>query len=399
VSTLRSALEELRVEDLRFVGDDGLATDLDELERAARVIEAERARRLAEFERRGSFALDGHRSMSSWLAHRHRVAHSAASSQVRLARALHSMPATSEALAAGEVSSTAVALLLSARDAAPEQFAAAEETLVDAARSMSVGELKRAVDYWRQSADVERAAEREERRFERRSLHVSPTLDGMVRVDGDLDPETGQTLITALRAVQDAEARSSDRSDLRTPAQRRADALGELCRRWLDSWERPSVAGERPHVVVTIDLDSLEGRIGRRCELEDAGAITQEAARRWACDASVTRVITDARSQPLDVGRRTKVVPAPIRRAVAVRDRGCRFPGCERPPGWCDAHHVRHWADGGETALGNLILLCRPHHRTIHRGFGVEMLDGTPRFTRPDGTALGDRAPPVPLTA
>jgi uncharacterized protein DUF222/HNH endonuclease len=394
VSTIRSALDELRVEDLRFVGDDGLAADLDELERAARIIEAERARRLAEFERRGAFAVDGHRSLSSWLAHRHRVAHSTAAGHVRFARALESMPATAEALASGEVSATAVSLLLSARDACPEQFAVAEETLVEAGRTLSVGELKRAVDYWRQSADAESAADEEERRFERRNLHVSPTLDGMVRVDGDLDPETGQTLITALRAVQDAEARGSRGADLRSPAQRRADALGELCRRWLDSTDRPSVAGERPHVVVTIDLESLEGRVGRRCELEDVGPITSETARRWACDADVTRVITDGRSQPLDVGRRTKVVPQPLRRAIAVRDRGCRFPGCDRPPGWSDAHHVRHWADGGETALHNLILLCRPHHRAIHRGFGVEMIDGAPAFSRPDGSPLEDRAPP-----
>lgn len=169
------------------------------------------------------------------------------------------MPATAEALASGEVSATAVSLLLSARDAAPEQFRAAEDTLVEAGRVLSVGELKRAVDYWRQSADAKRAADDEERRFERRHLHVSATLDGMVRVDGDLDPENGQMLITALRAVQDAEARGSRGPDLRSPSQRRADALGELCGRWLDSADRPSVAGERPHVVVTIDLESLEG--------------------------------------------------------------------------------------------------------------------------------------------
>ena len=215
----------------------------------------------------------------------------------------------------------------------------------------------------------------------------------MVRVDGDLDPETGQTLISALRAVTDAEARTGEGPDLRSPAQRRADALGEVCRQWLGSLTRPIVAGERPHVVVTMDVASLEGRAGRS-ELEDVGQITPEAARLLACDANVTRVITDARSEPIDVGRRTKLVSSSLRRAVVVRDRGCRFPGCERPPGWCDAHHVRHWADGGETSLANLLLLCRPHHRAIHRGFGVHMVDGSPVFSRPDGTALGERAPP-----
>jgi hypothetical protein len=93
------------------------------------------------------------------------------------------------------------------------------------------------------------------------------------------------------------------------------------------------VGGERPHVDVTIDLESLERRAGRRCELTDAGTIAPEATRRLACDARISRVICDARSVPLELGRTTKVVPAPLRRAVVVRDRGCRFPGCDRPPG------------------------------------------------------------------
>jgi hypothetical protein len=104
----------------------------------------------------------------------------------------------------------------------------------------------------------------------------------------------------------------------------------------------------------------------------------------------------DARSEPLDVGRRSKVVPPAMRRAVIVRDRGCRFPGCDRPYTWCDAHHVAHWADGGPTAAQNLLLLCRPHHRLVHRPgrFRLELLDGKPVFRRPDGSVLEDRAPP-----
>jgi hypothetical protein len=144
---------------------------------------------------------------------------------------------------------------------------------------------------------------------------------------------------------------------------------------------------------VTLDLDALEGRAGRS-ELVDAGPVTPDIARRIACDAKVSRVITDGGSQPLEVGRSTKVVPPPIRRAVTVRDRGCRFPGCGRPPDWCDAHHVMHWADGGETGLANLVLLCRPHHRLVHRGFGVAVVDGRPIFRRPDGSPLEHRAPP-----
>jgi len=153
------------------------------------------------------------------------------------------MPATAEALGAGEVSSGAARELVFARDVSPEVFAETEDALVEAARTLSFAELRRVVAYWRAAADPDRALEDEDRVFERRHLHVSPTIDGMVRLDGNLDPETGQTLITALRAVIDIEARTGDGPGLRTPGQRRADALGEVCRQWLASADRPSVAG------------------------------------------------------------------------------------------------------------------------------------------------------------
>jgi hypothetical protein len=215
-----------------------------------------------------------------------------------------------------------------------------------------------------------------------------------VRIDGSLDPESGQTVMVALRAVQDAWARDGV-ADPRSAPQRRADALAELCRTWLDRSDRPQVAGERPHVVVTVDLETLERRAGRRSELADTGPITAETARRLACDSGVSRVLTTGASEPLDVGRRTPVVPAGLRRALVIRDGGCRFPGCGRPQAWSVAHYVRHWADGGTTALSNLVLLCRPHHRAVHEDFGVEMSHGRPVFSRRDGSRLGeDRAPP-----
>lgn len=395
VSTLRSALEELQGEDLRYLGDEELEADFGELERAADQLAGERLRRLAEIDRRGSFRRDGYLSSSSWVADRFRMAWSVATHQVRVARALEHMPATRRALAEGEVSRSAVRVLVQAREANPGEFASAEPSLVEAARTLSARELKNIVSYWRQAVDHPQVEEHAERLHELRRLHVSPTIDGMVRVDGDLDPETGQTLITALRSVQDATARVGP--DLRTFPQRRADALGEICRRWLDSPDRPVVAGERPHVVVTVDLEALEGRPGaalHRCEFDDVGPVSPETARRWACDASIARVITRGISEPLDVGRRTPVVPAALRRAVVLRDGHCRFPGCDRPHSWCDAHHMVHWADGGPTALSNLILLCRPHHRLVHHGFGVDVVDGSPTFSRPDGSPLEDRGPP-----
>jgi hypothetical protein len=308
---------------------------------------------------------------------------------------------TRAALGSGEVTMSAVRLLAGARDVDPEAFAQGERSLVEAARIHSVGDLGRVVGYWRERVEYERAPEGEDPRRARRRLHASVTLGGMVRVDGDLDPETGESLMTALRAVLDTEARSGQREE-RTPAQRRADALGEICRQWLDRGERPVVAGERPHVTLTVGLERLGkgggGASGAEdvAELDHTGPVASALARRVACDASVRRIVMAPGSEPLDVGRRTSVVPAAIRRAVIVRDRGCRFPGCDRPHAWCDAHHVVHWADGGPTSLANLLLLCRRHHRMVHApgGFGLELLDGRPVFRRPDGSVLEDRAPP-----
>jgi len=241
--------------------------------------------------------------------------------------------------------------------------------------------------------DADQSAREAEERLERRGMYISQTFDRMVRIDGNLDPETGQTVMTAVKSVVDDWVRS-DTDGARTPAQRRADALGEICRQWLDRSDRPLVAGERPHVTVIVDLDALEGRAGRRCELDDAGRIEAEAARRLACDSSVARVITKGASEPLDVGRKTPVVPAALRRGVVVRDEHCRFPGCDRAQSWCDAHHVKHWADGGETKLQNLVLLCRPHHRAVHHVFRMELDGGRPRVFKLDGSPLEDRAPP-----
>ena len=150
---------------------------------------------------------------------------------------------------------------------------------------------------------------------------------------------------------------------------------------------------------VTVGLDDLMAASDEHhatAELDRAGPVSRDTARRLACDASVRRIVLGGPSQPLDVGRRTAVVPAGLRRAVIVRDHVCRFPGCDRPHDWCDAHHIVHWADGGPTALANLVLLCRRHHRLVHTrgGFRLALEHGRPVFRRPDGTAIDDRAPP-----
>lgn len=210
------------------------------------------------------------------------------------------------------------------------------------------------------------ALDHAEKLFARRRLDVSSTFRGMGRIDGDLDPEGTAVVLTALGACTDPAGRAAD--DSRTPGQCRADAMVQICSFYLGHGDTPHSGGEKPHVSVIVELETLERRAGGSCELEGVAVIYPETARRLACDAAVSRIITRGCSEPLDVGRRTPSVPAAIRRALAVRDQGCVFAGCDRPVRWCDAHHIKHWADGGDTSLDNLVLLCRRHHHMVHEG-------------------------------
>jgi uncharacterized protein DUF222/HNH endonuclease len=385
------------------LSEDQAAAGFAQLQRISEMVEAKRPRWLADQDRRASYRKDGYLSSAAWLADRFKVAAGSAKEQVRVAQALEEMPEVRDSFLGGAVSSGAVRVLAAARETHPEAFALSEGALVEAAMTRPVDELRRVVSEWSEAIDEQSALRQAEALRDKRRLNVCPTPTRMVRVEGELDPESGEAVLTALQAIVDADLRAGGGRDLRTPAQRRADALCELACRYLRSSERPTVAGERPHVTLTVDVNTLrsaeEGgtRPGPgRCELDHTGAAPAATARRLACDASVLPVVMGGPSEPLDVGRRTPVVSAGLRRAVILRDQRCRLPACTRPHPWCDAHHVTHWADGGETVLTNLVLLCRPHHRLLHEGgFRLEMADGAPVFRRPDGSVIDQgRAPP-----
>lgn len=410
MSELRSAIELLRSESLGSLPDARVEEDFAELQAVCEALEGERLRRLAEIDRRRLFERDGQLSAASWLAARFQLGWGEARRAVAIARTLERMSRVRRAFDDGAVSLSAVRMLAEAREAEPDAFDRAEQVLVEAASRHSISDLHRVLAHWRSVVENERmgGSDVDEALTARRRLHASVTLGGMVRLDGDLDPQTGETFMTALAAVLDTEARTTAAADAepdgRTPSQRRADALGEICRGWLDRDDRAQVAGERPHLSVTVPLDALTepdamaGAAGMAAaELEHTGPIGRTTLRTMSCDASVARVVLGPRSEPLDVGRRTQVVPPAMRRAVVARDRHCRFPGCDRPQSWCDAHHIVHWADGGETSLENLVLLCRRHHRLTHQRFSLETIDGRPVFRRSDGSVLDDRfgrAPP-----
>jgi hypothetical protein len=382
MSSLRSALDELRTTDLGTMSDQQVEDGLVEIIGASESLEAEKLRWLAEMDRRRSFTKQGSLSAASWLATRAGMGSATAREKVQVARGLESMPQTKAAFSAGQISYSQARMLAQAAESHPEAFSTKEEELLEAARDLAVRDLGRTLDTWRQNLDAGAALAEAEARYQRRRLHTSRTVSGMVRLEGELDQEGGEALLAALRAVTEVPALSEERS----PEQRRADALVDLARHYLDQGQVPANGGERPQLTVLVDLETLEGRAGRRCELDQAGVIYPEAARRLACDAGISRVITQGSSEPLDVGRRTRTPPASLRKALVVRDGGCRFPGCGRPHWWCDAHHIIHWLDKGPTCLANLVLLCRRHHRLVHEGgFHLEGMDGSFASVAPTG--------------
>lgn len=395
MSSLKSAVDDLLLVDPDEYTVEALGEQLEELSRISNSLESVGLRFLHAFEQRGGHEVAGYVSVASWLKDRCGIAGSSAAERVRVSRALPHMPPTRAAFADGAVSYTAVRLLADAREAHPDIFEEHEEALLDAARTLRIRGLRKAIAYWRQALDWDAALTDANHLYEMRRLHLSRTFGGTGRLDGVLDPDGTEVVAAALGSIIDGEFRSGS-DDTRSPAQRRADALVEICRRWLDGGSAHVSGGVRPHLSVLVDLEVLETRSGGTAETGSGRVPHPETIRRLACDAGVCRIVMQGGSAPLDVGRRTRTVPPALRRAVVARDRGCAFPGCDRPPSWCDCHHVHHWAEGGPTSLDNLVLLCRHHHRLVHEaGFRISTDQGEPVFRCPDGTAIvRGRAPP-----
>jgi hypothetical protein len=252
---------------------------------------------------------------------------------------------------------------------------------------------------WRCLADDALAADESFDAFERRRLHCSATFRGTVVVDGELDPDGGAAVMAALEAV-DAPDSVHGPDSPRSAAQRRADALVHLAQQSLASGD--TSARRTRTVDLVVDVDTLAGRtpstlIAARSELTGVGPVPRSILDRLCCDSSIGRVLLGGQSQILDLGRRTPVVSPAQQRAIALRDGGCGFPGCDRPPEWCDAHHIIHWSRGGKTDLANLILLCRRHHVLCHEGGWrlTRAASGAIRATPPSRGARANRGPRV----
>lgn len=371
--------EEAAVEDLSHVHDDDLETSIVELKRHIDAARARLALRIAEYDQRG-LARERHvLTTKQWLAHRTRMTKSAASTILRTGRALAAMPTVAPAAQAGVITAGGVRLLAAASLRHPEAFANHEEVLGDVATYLDPKDLRIAVRHWEQQVAYPDVATEVAAMRRRRRLSVNQTLDGMWAVSGELDPESGHVVSTAIRAMSNPA--NLDPDDGRTHPQRSADAVVDMCRFALDHDPDISASGgHRPHITVEVPwhiltsgrdddrtLDSIGGS-GRRFPEVDGEPVSRKTIRRLSCDAGIVRMVTGPDSEVLDVGRSTRTIPSATRRALERRDGGCAWAGCDADVSWCDAHHRIHWADGGPTDLDNLDLLCRTHHTAVHDG-------------------------------
>jgi hypothetical protein len=199
------------------------------------------------------------------------------------------------------------------------------------------------------------------------SLRLCPMENGMTALRGQLDPESAAVLAAALDPLSAPNPCADNGGrDPRSAEQRRADALIEICRRATTAGGS-APATTKAQIVVLIDHDVLAAAVRGAGTTLAGEVLSPQTVRKLACDASITPIVLGSQGQPLDVGRTKRLVTPALLAALWVRDKRCTFPHCGRPPQWCDSHHVKHWIDGGETALNNMALVCQFHHTLVHR--------------------------------
>lgn len=292
-------------------------------------------------------------------------------------------PGAAAALRAGSLSEEQLGVVRRTLRELPDDVSLAtrievEQRLVGEAARFDPCQLGKLAVRIRAHLDPDGVLRSERNAADRSELTLVQDVDGAIRVRGRLSAEGAAVVRSALSPLAKPLP-----EDNRSATKRRADALVELARRVLNSGTLPVEGGVRPHVGLTVDITELRRHTGV-VDLDWGGTVSIQTARRICCDADIIPIVMRGGSQPLDVGRRQRLVTGPLRRALIARDRGCVAPGCDRPPEWCDAHHLEHWADGGATSLDNTALVCGYHHRLVHSGeWTARMIDGIPHFVPP----------------
>jgi hypothetical protein len=329
------------------------------------------------FDDRMGWAKWSFRNCAEWLAWRCGISLSAAREKVRTAQALRNLPAIGAAFADGRLSYSKVRALTRVVEWHDE------DALLEYALRATAAQVEERCRQIRNSRPE--SASIAQRAWERRTLTLwRDAARGVMRVSVEVPIEEGELIAQALdRAVGGGETAQGIEFDANAWRAQQADALIAIAKTYLDGGEvAAGSTADRYQVVVHVDEKSLRGGIGR-------ADLPVDTVKRLTCDGSVVTVTESETGAPLDVGRKQRTVPTPMKRALWARDRGCSFPGCDRKH-YVDAHHIEHWADGGATSLDNLTLLCSHHHRLLHEGGFAIRRDANAEiyFRRADGRVI-----------
>jgi hypothetical protein len=324
-------------------------------------------------------------STRTWLAESMNLAPREAARIIRAGQGLARFPLIGSAAQTGTVLPVQAEAITAVLAQLPKEFD--DNTIVEA-QTMMVGfaethnsaELRRLTTHLIEVLSPDTADELEAKRLEqqerraqtRRCLDFTGDGDGSVLIRGSLSIADAEPLMQIVEAYAAAQKRGIERLDPQaeylTPAMRRADGLIAMVQAHSRRQVAPRNGGDRPRIVITLSHDKLvkhctDAGLGATL-VRDGHPVAASVVRRLLCDADLLPVVLGSHSEPLDVGRTMRLVTPAIRAALELRDGGCIFPGCDAPPGGCEAHHVIPWWAGGVTALRNLVLVC-PHHHGI----------------------------------
>jgi len=398
-------------------GDGDLADALIRVSRVVTQLTAFSATVAHELGGRGWAGRHGATSMPVWMRDHLRLSVYEAKRLTELGAQLAAREAMATALAAGAVSPEQARVIADALADLPSDLDAdlveeCEAALIahaatlepKALRTAGVRILAHVAPEVADAALLDKLHRDEERARRIRAFTMTPDGRGAYRLSGSLDTESAAIVRAAIDPLcrpipgpgsspgerQQGERQQGERQrderqrDVRLPSQRRADALVEVCRLAMATDRLPNAGGQRPQVAVTADFDTLTKQlsVGR---FDNGDLVTPATVRRLACDAGIIPAVLASTSEVLDLGRTMRLFNVPQRRALELRDRGCAFPHCDRPPRWCEAHHMRSWLEGGDTDLDNGVLLCAHHHRIIHHSDWQVRLgpDRRPEFVPP----------------
>ena len=422
------------------LSDSELLTHLDQITAAERALAAARLETIAELCARGIPATRGHAHPSAFLREHLKLHPGAAGQMHRLAKALPGRPETADALTKGAISESQAAVITTATQAIAAEATSDEQTqaaalLVSHAAILAPKELtvcgRRILHHiapqTAEKRDREDLDAAERTAWQTRAFTITPDGHGRFRLRGSTTAEGAALLHTILdplthprpttntstsqRTPTDhgpADAGPTDRGpadpgptdggpadgqplrpnafrDPRSAPQRRHDALLEALRLLLSTDTLPDNGGNRPQLAITIPYDLLTQQLGPGL-LDTGTTLTPAETRKLACDAAIIPAILNTHSVPLDLGRTRRLITGALRKALILRDKGCTWPGCDRPPQWCQGHHVQPWSHGGETSLTTAIMICEFHHRLLHHNDGWTVHigpDGHPWFTPP----------------